>query len=109
VTAVTSEALKEGRKLFLAQKQWLDVRRKHCLLQTLPKELRCWQVLQAEEGTNSYLPPKNSAVSVPRLDLVHYGPVTLVQCYWKLVLRHEKVCEIKPYKIRKVKTQKCHC
>lgn len=38
VAAVTLDALEEGQQLFLEQKQWLDVRKKHSALQILPKE-----------------------------------------------------------------------
>lgn len=88
MAAVISEALEEGRQLFIAQKQGLNVRKKHFLPQTLPEEWRYWQVLQAEEGIKSHLPPKDSAVCVPRLRL-DLGSVLLgtwFQCLRKFVI-----------------------
>lgn len=64
-----SEVLEEGQQLFIAQKQRLGVIKKHFLPQTLPEVWRCWQVLQAEEGTESHFSPQDSAFCVPRLHL----------------------------------------
>lgn len=95
MAAVISEGLEEGQQLFIAQKQGLNVRKKHFLPQTLPEEGRCWQVCQAEEGTKSHLLPKGLSFLCPQ---AAFGPWLCVP--GNLVSMLEGACELKSHKIR---------